>query len=540
MLRPYQQRAITELYAYLRAEDGNPCIVMPTGSGKSHVIAQLCKEALQNWPQTRILMLTHQKELIEQNAEKLRIHWPNAPLGIYSASVGSRDTDAITFAGIQTVYKRAAELGHQDLILIDEAHTMNHNSEGMYRKLMFHLWDINPAMRVIGFTATPFRLGHGMITDKPAIFDSLIEPVSIEQLVYNGYLCPLKSKATDAKISTDGVGTRGGEFITSELQKAVDIHTTSDAVVDEVVKRAGDRRSWLFFCTGVDHAAHVASILREHGVSSACLTGSTPKKERERILDDFRKGKIKAITNMGVLTTGFDYPGIDLIVFMRPTMSPGLYMQMAGRGMRALEGKTDCLILDFAGVIERHGPITAVRPPKKKGEGDGVPPSKICPECDEIVAAQIRTCPACGYEFPFVAQEKAWQLRNDDIMGKEPTEMSVTSWEWREQTSRSGINMLVATYYGGLSDTPIREYILIFHEGYAGLRAMQTLQDMAQRCSISLHEHESTDDLIDAFNGCDPPGVITWQQDGKFRKVVDRIWVPVKERAISEENDYFL
>ena len=155
-------------------------MVMPTGSGKSHVIAALCKDALQTWPETRILMLTHVKELIEQNAEKMRLHWPGAPLGIYSASVGKRQLgEPITFAGIQSVRDKAKQIGHIDLIVIDECHLVNHKDEGGYRKLIGELTAINPAVRIIGYSATPYRLGHGLITDKPALFDDLIEPVSI-------------------------------------------------------------------------------------------------------------------------------------------------------------------------------------------------------------------------------------------------------------------------------------------------------------------------------------------------------------------------
>ncbi|MFP5382351.1 MAG: DEAD/DEAH box helicase, partial [Gammaproteobacteria bacterium] len=137
MLREYQQRAIDMLYAWFEAGgQGNPCLVLPTGSGKSHIVAALCKDALQNWPETRVLMLTHVKELIEQNAEKMRLHWPNAPMGIYSASIGKKQLgEPITFAGIQSVRNKAKELGHIDLVIIDECHLVNHRDEGGYRQL---------------------------------------------------------------------------------------------------------------------------------------------------------------------------------------------------------------------------------------------------------------------------------------------------------------------------------------------------------------------------------------------------------------------
>jgi DNA repair protein RadD len=367
MLREYQSRTIDQLYAWFEAGNaGNPCLVLPTGSGKSHIVAALCKDAVQNWPETVVLMLTHVKELIEQNAEKMRQHWPGAPLGIYSASIGRKDLgEPITFAGIQSVRNKAKQLGHVDLVIIDECHLVNHKDEGGYRKLLGELKAINPHLRVIGLTATPYRLGHGLITDEPALFDDLLEPVSIEELVFKGYLATLRSKITKAKLDTTGVHKRGGEFIESELQAAVDTKENNERVVREIVELADERKAWLVFCTGVQHAEHIASVLRQNGVMTECVLGETPKKERERIIADFKAGRIRALTNANVLTTGFDYPDIDLIAMLRPTMSASLYVQMAGRGMRVKSHTDHCLVLDFAGVVASHGPITNVQISKK-------------------------------------------------------------------------------------------------------------------------------------------------------------------------------
>jgi DNA repair protein RadD len=256
-------RAIDQLYDWLRSNDGHPCLVMPTGAGKSHIVATLCHEGLQNWPETRVLMLTHQKELIEQNAAKMREHWPGAPLGIYSASIGKRQLgEPITFAGIQSVRSKAHLLGHVDLVIIDECHLVSHKDEGGYRTLLNALLAINPALRVIGLTATPYRLGHGLITDKPALFDGLIDPVTIEELVYKGFLTTLRSKVTKARFDLDGVHKRGGEFIESELQAAVDTDDNNAAVVAEIMELGADRRHWLLFCTGVDHAQHIAACVQ--------------------------------------------------------------------------------------------------------------------------------------------------------------------------------------------------------------------------------------------------------------------------------------
>ena len=527
MLREYQQRAITQLYDWFgKNREGNPCLVLPTGSGKSHIVAALCKDALQHWPETRVLMLTHVKELISQNAEKMRQHWKGAPMGIYSASLNSRNLgEPITFAGIQSVRTKADQIGHVDLIIVDECHLIGITETGGYRMLIDALITINPMLRVIGLTATPYRLGHGMITDKPAIFDALIEPVSIEELLHKGYLAPLRSKVTREKLSVDGLHKRGGEYIESEMQEAFDTDEHNRAVVDEVISFAENRKSWLFFCAGVKHAENVAAMLRDRGIAAQCVTGMTPKKERETILQDFKQGRLRAVTNANVLTTGFDHPDIDLIAMLRATASPGLYVQMAGRGLRPKSHTDHCLVLDFAGVVEEHGPITRVRPPSKKGESTGEAPVKVCESCGELVYISALVCPACGEAFP-EPKKKPLVLRDVDIMGIEATEMVVTDWRWREHTSRaSGKQMIAVDYYGALSDPLITEFFTILHDGYAGQRAMQTLASIAAQCNAL--DAVRSDDLAEIaarLSAGRLPKLIEYQKDGKYFRVTKRVF----------------
>jgi DNA repair protein RadD len=520
-LRDYQERTISDLYKWFGDNDGHPCLVLPTGSGKSIIVAALCRDAIQNYPETRILMLTHVKELIEQNAEKMRLLWKNAPLGIYSASLRKKELgEPITFAGIQSIHKKHKEIGHIDLIIIDECHLISHKDEGGYRTLINNLTEINPAIRIIGLTATPYRLGHGLITDKPAIFDSLIEPVSIEELIHKKHLCTLKSKITKEKLSTEGVHKRGGEFIESELQEAIDKDYINDAVVDEVIALAGERKAWLFFCTGIQHAEHVKKALVSRGIIAECITGSTTKTQREQILADFKSGKIRALTNCNVLTTGFDYPDIDLIAMLRPTMSPGLYVQMAGRGLRPKSHTDHCLVLDFAGVVQTHGPITNITPPKKGGKGEGEAPVKLCEHCHEIVHISAKECPACGEPFP-IAEPVILKLHNEDIMGVEGIDMNVTSWLWQNHTSRaSGSEMVKVTYYGALSDAPVIEYLCINNEGYAGEKARRLLAEINYHAGGYLSEH----DILDRLNKAKPPSNIEYKKDGKFFKIMKREW----------------
>ena len=496
-LRPYQLEARDMLYEYLGEHDGHPCVVLPTGSGKSVCIADLCREL----PEARILILTHVKELIEQNYKKLVELWPFAPAGIYSAGIGRREISSqILVAGIQSIHRKAAELGRVDIIIVDEAHLISHENAGMYRKFLSQF----PEARVIGYTATPFRMGHGLITDKPALFDALIEPpsASVGRLIADGYLAKLRSKSTPTRLSTDGVAKRGGEYIESELQKAVNTQNYNSKIVSDVLERAGDRKAWLFFCAGVAHAEAMAEALRSAGINAACVTGET--KNRDEILFLYKSGKIRALTNANVLTTGFDYPDIDLIAFCRPTMSPGLYIQMAGRGLRLKSHTDHCLCLDFAGVVAMHGPIDDVITPMKRNKGDGIAPSKECPQCFEIIAAQSRVCPSCGFEFPKPEPGKDLYLRENPILN-EPVTINVAGWKIEKHVARSsGKNVLRVAYYSNGGDM-VEEYLCIWHQGQVGARAQSVYK--------TIMDHKR------------PPDKIKYIRDGKFKRVLNRIWL---------------
>jgi DNA repair protein RadD len=533
-LREYQSRALDMLYAWFeKNHSGHPVLNMPGGSGKSVVIASLAKDALQNWPDTRILMLVHSKELILQNADKLRKLWPGAPLGIYSASVGKRQLDEpITYAGIGSVAKRAKEIGHIDLCIIDEVHAVSTAESGIYRKLIADLLEINPAMRLVGLSASPYRLGQGLITEGPtAIFSEILEPVSIEELVFKTHLVPLRSKVTKHKLDTDGLHKRQGEYIASEMEAKFNTDDHNSAVVQEIIEKASNRAHWLIFCSGVAHSEAVAECLRLAGIPAEALDATHSKSERERKLADFESGKLRALCNVGILTTGYDFSALDCIAFLRSTMSPGLYLQMAVRGMRPHPGKTDCLVLDFAGVVATHGPITAVQPPKRGGDGNGEAPVKVCDNCGELCHLSLRECPACGAQFP-EPERKKLTLHDDDIMGLEGQELEVASWMWRKHISKaSGKQMLACTYYGpGLAGAAVTEYLPILHDGYAGDKAMRQLSTMADAAGAylggasGLDTDQGLEYMAAQMRSSKPPQRIEYRMDGKFHRVLRRVW----------------
>ena len=465
--RPYQQAAVTAIYDYFENHSGHPLVVIPTAGGKSIVLSAFIQGVLRQWPDQRILVITHVRELIAQNHAEMIGLWPEAPAGIYSAGLGRREIDApVLFAGIQSIHRRAHEIQHCDLVLIDEAHLIPRASDTMYRRFIDALTRVNPRLKIIGFTATPYRLDSGMLHQGDGrMFTDIAYEVSIRDLIDQGYLCPLVSKATDVALDVGGVGSRGGEFAAGQLQAAVDREPITRAAIDEVVAYGRDRKSWLVFCAGVEHADHVATEIRARGASCATIFGHTPTAERDRVIAAFKRGEITALASMGVLTTGFNAPAVDLIAMLRPTKSAGLYVQMAGRGTRLAPGKDNCLVLDFAGNVARHGPIDAVTA-RAPNAGEGVAPTKVCPDCDSILATAIRQCPDCGHLFPPPKVTVAATASTLEVLSTaKPRWLAVSTITYGRHEKPGKPPSLRVDYRCGI--TRHSEWICFEHTGYA-------------------------------------------------------------------------
>lgn len=522
VLRPYQTKTINQLYKWFENnKEGHVCVEIPTGGGKTHIMAKICEDAI-GWNQ-RVLVITHVKELIEQGYEKLKMHGVKN-VGIFSAGVGRKDTsNKIIISGIQSVYRHAKKLGKIDLIIIDEAHIPSHKEEGSYRTFIKEMEGLNPDIRVVGLTATPFRLQHGYIHEGDALFDDLISPVGVGELIKDGYLCRLESKFTENQYDVDGVSKRGGEYIESDLQNVVNDDRINGPIVREILKHSESRKSILLFCTGVDHAKRMSELLNIAGIQCDYLTGSTSKDKREKLIDDFKNFRLRALSSVNVLSTGFDHTGVDLIALCRPTMSPTLYCQQVGRGLRIHEGKENCKVLDFAGNIGTHGPIINVRPPKKKGDKPGEAPVKVCEECQEIVHLSAKVCPACGTPFPEPKAEKK-KLHSDDIMGNDRFKtMEVGQWYWSKHTSKnSGKDMLKVKYYSKrMTQQPITEYLCVRHEGYAKEKAMSKLKRIVNaRFSNFDYSQYSMTTFSALMNTTTPPESIEYEKNGNFFNVI--------------------
>jgi len=525
-LRPYQQAAVSAIYQYFAEKHGHPLVVIPTAGGKSIVLASFIQGVLQQWPDQRILVVTHVRELIAQNHAEMMGLWPDAPAGIYSAGLGRRDIGArVLFAGIQSIHRRAYDVQQCDLVLIDEAHLIPRASDTMYRRFLGTLSRINPHLKVIGFTATPYRLDSGLLHEgNGRLFTDIAYEVSIRKLIDDGYLCPLISKATDLTLDVGGVGSRGGEFIPGQLQAAVDRESITRAAIDEILAHGEGRRSWLAFCSGVEHATHVAEALREKGVSCATIFGDTPTNERDRIIVAFKRGEVRALASMGVLTTGFNAPAVDLIAMLRPTKSAGLYVQMAGRGTRLAPGKDNCLVLDFAGNVARHGPVDAVKP-KRPVEAEGVAPTKVCPDCDSILAAAVRQCPDCGHQFPPPEVKVAAQATTLAILSTVRAQwLDVDEVTYRRHDKPGKPSSLRVDYHCGL--VRHSEWICFEHAGYARQKAV----DWWQRRS-AMPVPDTVDQALNATDTLATPNAIFVRPSGRFTEIVNHRFKPCPQAS---------
>ena len=393
--------------------DGN--FVVHHNTGKSLVLAQIAKDSVEKW-NGRVLILAHVKELLEQNADKIRKLCPELKIGIYSAGLRSRDTtEQVIVAGIQSVYNKACELDAFDLVIVDEAHLISSEGDGMYRTFLADMKVINPHVRVIGLTATPFRLKGGLICKPENILNEICYEAGLKEMIQQGYLSPLISRAGRAEANLANLHIRGGEFISDEVAAAMDNDALVTSACREIVELTRDRKSVLIFTASVDHCKHVAEKIQAFsGKECAIVTGDTSPAERAEIIARFKgefipadlfgtpKPPLKFLANVNVLTTGFDAPNTDCVVMLRPTNSPGLLIQCAGRGTRLSPetGKTNCLFLDYGGNILRHGPLDMIKV-KEPGSGKGGDaPAKKCPQCLALIHAGYTACPECGYVFP--------------------------------------------------------------------------------------------------------------------------------------------
>lgn len=385
ILRPYQKDAVDATLTHFRKSRDPALIVLPTGAGKSLLIAELARIAL-----GRVLVLTHVKELVEQNHSKYTSY--NLTAGIYSAGLGRKEgNQKVIFGGIQSVANAPKSFFSDfSLLIIDECHRISQNAGTQYAQVIKSITEKNPTLCVLGLTATPYRLESGWVyqyhcngtlrSERPLFFKKCLYELPLKKLISDGYLTP--PVQIDAPVASYDFrelipDAESRKYPLKEIEAILkDQARITPVIVKNIVELAQSRNGVLIFTASVAHAQEILQLLPKD--ASAMVLGETESTEREKTLLRFKAREIKYLVNVSVLTTGFDAPHVDIIAILRPTESVGLYQQIVGRGLRLFEGKKDCLILDYTSVPHD---IFAPQIHERKPIEDAVPVSIECPSC---------------------------------------------------------------------------------------------------------------------------------------------------------------
>lgn len=478
-------------------------------------------------------MLVHRKELIEQNAEKLLQHGHKAEL--YCASLKSKGLGQITFASVQSL-ARVKDLPGFDFVIVDECHRIPTKSFGQYRKVLDKV-----GAPCVGFTATPYRLQGGVIYGKDRLFPRLNYRISVSALLKQGYLSPVVGYRGAGEADLTGVGRgRDGDFAKSQLQDAYTDETLVPIAVANLLKacEAPRRDSIIIFAAGIQHALMISEELAKHGEQPRIVTGETKEGMRSESIEMFRSGQIRVLINVGVFTEGFDAPNVDCVALMRATLSPGLYMQMVGRGMRLFDGKEDCLLMDYGGNVLRHGPIDNIQPPANARE-KAPATTKVCPMCEMLAPIRKKHCPGCGYEFPpseFEAQAKHSALAGalDPLDPKNLKRWRVGHITYKlhkkagkpdsvkvsyHKDAKGALGVFTCRHNGG---SEVNEFLCPEHGGRASARARQWMI----RHGISPSRATCASELLELLSGgyaLEPTEVVI-NKVGKWPELVDIVF----------------
>jgi len=541
-LRPYQQETIAAIYDYLGSGKGSSCVaVVPTGGGKTAIYNSMMADMLAD-PDTNILMVTHKKDLIKQGAKSLLKIVPDADLSIYSAGLGSKVLSGrAVFASIQSIYKRAYDMQRIDVCFVDECHLVTESDAAMYGRFLKDLRVCNPKIKLIGLSATPFRMSTGLIYEgENAMFDGLAHEVKILDLMQDGYLARIIAKPPSVTIDLSVVGKRGGEWIESQLAAAASDDVLIKASVAEVISCAREqgRKRWLIFACNIAHAELLRAEYVANGVDARIV--SSKHDDSDETLEDHARGEFPALINVDRLTTGYDDPMIDLLAVKRSTMSVGLFIQIVGRGMRpvyapgfdldtrtgrlaaiAAGPKPDCTLMDFGSNITTHGFIDQVEVTKKrtKGESAGDAPQKVCPTCAEYIPAGIMTCIQCGYEFPPRELNHGTNAYKGAVTSNqvESTWVYVDDVTYSKHKKADKPDSIKVSYLCGF--IMVNEWLCPDHGGYAASRYTARMPALGASAL-------TTDDALAECQDWTRPSRIKIKPNGKFHEIVQLDYKP--------------
>ncbi|CAB4203064.1 SSL2 DNA or RNA helicases of superfamily II [uncultured Caudovirales phage] len=529
-LYQYQIDAIRALWSFWNKKPrGAPLLVCPTGSGKSYIAASIITEISKSYPEFRFLVATHTKEIVAQNSEELQKLLPTERLGIYSAGLGSKTIRRITFANIQSIYKQAKTL-KIDMLIIDEAHLVSSKDTSMYQKLISGLQDNNPRLKIMGLTATPMRLDQGSLVGEGSVFSDIAYNISIRQLIDDGFLSPIVS-VSKAAPDLNRVRISGFDYNQSDLEYTFNKDQLIKSQCAEIVELGKDRKHWLIFCCGIEHAKNVTEELLSLGITADYVTGEMMPMERDLKIRGFKNEKIRALCNVGVLTTGYNHRAVDLVVLLRSTKSASLYIQCVGRGTRTAEGKNNCLLLDYGSNIDRHGPIDLVSIQRSKtGETKtGTAPHKKCPICGCVTAVRAAKCIVCEYIYPEATKALTINASTTPVL-LQPEKIAVTQMSVRKHEKEGKIPSLRIDYIAGIRT--FSDFLCLDHEGYACTIGMQKWVKRGGGMPVP----KTVDEAILRCKEIPTPSEIRVIKRGKYHEILDTYVLTAQEKEKQQEN----
>jgi DNA repair protein RadD len=571
-LRAYQKDAVSQTIKYFQKRRLPAVIVLPTGAGKSLVIAELAKLAL-----GRVLVLAHVKELVEQNHEKFESYGLQA--GIYSAGLNKKDsTHKVIFGSIQSVARADDDFFENfSLLVIDECHRVGLEPDTQYRTVIDKLKKLNPELCVLGLTATPYRLGLGWIynfdsegttqTNESRFFSQCIFELPLEFMIKNKYLTPpVKVDIPVTCYDFSELVQDGQKFKIKEIERLLkEQRSLTPLIVKNIIDitEVYKRQGVMIFCSTIKHAKEIMACLPTD--QARLVIGDTESSERYSIIDSFKKREFKYLVNVSVLTTGFDAPPVDVIAILRPTESVSLYQQIIGRGLRLSDSKKDCYVLDYAGMGHNiYRPSVKDKRPKP----ESITVKVTCPKCHfdnsfwgiknldgEVVEHFGRTCRGglkdplsfkvkpCGYRFRFKICDKC--AHQNDLMAKvcEKCSNEIIDTDAKLKQAKLSKDAHVLTPETVLIDCAYdkdgQEFLEIKYYDYNGefLREIHYLDEPIDRQKFEinfLRSHKkipeynfkftSAKDIINAQNLFRQPAFVIGRKKGKEWRITEKIF----------------
>lgn len=565
--RDYQEQAINALFNGLFTREGNPLLVAPVGAGKSLICAEIIKRLHGWYPGLKIIVLTHVKELLVQNQQELYKQYPSCDFGFYCAGLNQKKLhNDVTFASIQSIGKKADIMPRvPSIIIVDEAHLIPHKSETQYRIFIDDCLKLNPKMKVIGLTGTPFRSDSGRLDEgENKLFDYVAHEIPMSYMIEEGWWAKPVSPKTAYQMDTTGVDMRAGDFIESQLQEAVNKPEITDVCIKELMEIGKGRKRWLVFTAGIRHAEDVTTALNEAGISAKCIHSESDECSM-KIINEHKNGEFKALVNVAKLTVGYNDPNIDLLAIFRPMRSPVLYVQVVGRGVRPVYAdgydmltshgrldaiangtKPDILIADFGGVVEELGPVDQIDIRKKYSgekdkdgnEGGSGATFKICPNCGTECASSQNYCYNCSHCF-INLESKAY---NSAIvsMDAEPEWINVYDVHYDVHKKIGSYPSMKVSYYT-LSGI-IREWVCVEHHNYEVGDNKRYAWNQAVKWHKKRSDEPCPTSVDDAVNfGYKNPTRIMAKKDGKYWRVMDYEFDYSQEEneGVDEVEEYF-